>query len=221
MIGAVIAISPGAGIENGVPILLQSATTAIEPIEIVKVGGRRSVTNAWPPMLSILQRPERSGWGSTGRVSTARVPSSAVRINVRSSGLSQAVAWSRNAANLRSLAAAAAAVAGAAEPHLPTRTSSRPGDCEMMSVEPVKGRITAATTRSVIEEAACAEIHPAFEALEIFVVDTLDRPLPAQGIDSFKKGAVVHSARRRREWRGIREGRSIGRLTGHGCKDGD
>jgi hypothetical protein len=74
MIGPVTASRPGEGIVKLLPMPLQSADAPIDPLEIINVAGRRSVTSGRPPMLSISHRPASSGFGSTGRLSSARVP---------------------------------------------------------------------------------------------------------------------------------------------------
>src|SRR5205085_2293759 len=117
-IGEVTVMRPGAGMVNEAPMLLQSATTPIDPLAMDRVGGRRSVISGSPPTVSMIHRPAKSGCGSAGLVNSARLPSLAVSISVPSLGRSQLAARSRKAANRRSLPAAAARAVAVAPAHL-------------------------------------------------------------------------------------------------------
>ena len=183
-IGPATAIRPGAGTVNSVPMLLQSAEAPIEPMPMVSVGGRRSVTSGSPPMR--LDQPaageigvgfDRAGEARAGAVlrgeDQGAIVGAVPRRELVEEGGEPALAGGRGGAGGGLGAGAFADLDRFAA-----------GDRDRRAVEPVESGIAAAAPRAMVEEAAGAEIDPALEAAEILVADALERPLPAERIDA-------------------------------------
>ena len=163
---------------------LQSAKAPILPMDVVRVGGRRSVNSFWPPIVSIIQRPAMSGLGSAGRVRNARVPSLAMRMRDCSLGFSHEASWSRNVRQCPFARREDSRVGRGGGGALAGARLFPADNGDGGAVEPVESGKAAAAARAVIEEAAFAEINPALEAAEIGGADALERPLPAERINA-------------------------------------